>query len=147
MNILITQASWPTNNLVHDGWGVATSFFTQEQLLHTIATLSMIQNDIDDGEYYDRALDETIEELIGNRISDEDKAHPAPTLSDDERHYVSEYLKDSVKALRPYMPSGGSLELITFVNEPEKDKFHLVVRYHPEDEHSGKAFTNPRVRG
>lgn len=147
MNILISQPSWPCNNWGHDGWAAATSFFTWQKLLHVIATLAMIQNDIDEGESYDRALDETIAELIGRRLDDEDEAHPAPDLSDSERDQVTQYLKDAVKALRPYMPSGGSLELVAFVSEPEKDKFHLVVRYHPEDEHSGKTFANPCIRG
>lgn len=147
MNILIAQESFPTNNWCHDGWVAATHFFPWQKLLHVIATLLMIQHDVDEGESYDAALSETIEELIDRRHSDEDEENPPPTLTDDERLHVAQYLKDAVRAMRPYMPSGGSLELVTYVSEPENNKFYLVVRYWPEDEHSGKAFASPSIRG
>lgn len=147
MNILIAHESFPTNNLYHDGWVAATYFFPRQKLLHAIATLLMVQNDEERGESYDDALNETIEELIGRRYSDEDEKHPPPILTDHERNQVTRYLKDAVRAMRPYMPSGGSLELVTYINEPENNKLYLVVRYWPEDEHSSKAFASPSLRG
>lgn len=147
MNILITNESWPTHNWAHVDWCIASDFFTPRKLLHAIATLTMIQNDESVGEDYDSALDETIAELICKRIDDEDEENPAPGITDAERNQIARYLKDAVRALRPYMPSGGSLELITYISEPEKGKLYLVVRYHPEDEHSGTAFANPSLRG
>ncbi|ABY62909.1 hypothetical protein ST201phi2-1p076 [Pseudomonas phage 201phi2-1] len=124
-----------------------SSFFPRQKLLHTIATLLMVKNDDTAGETYDEAINETIDELIGRRCSDEDEENPVPTLTDDERHQVAEYLRDAVKAMHPYMPDTGALELVTYVSEPENDKFYLVVRYWPEDEHSSKAFASPSVRG
>lgn len=147
MNILITNESWPTHNWADDGFWVAANFFTRSKLVRAIATLLMIQNDTDQGESYDDALSETIAELIGARLSEEDEENPPTTLSDDETNTVAEYLKKSVQALRPYMPSGGALELITYINDPEQNKLYLVVRYWPDDEHSDKAFTSPGVRG
>lgn len=147
MNILITNESWPTNNWADDGFWVAANFFTRSKLVRTIATLLMIQNDTEEGESYDEALNETIAELIGARLSEEDEENPPTALTDDEANTVTEYLKRSVQALRPYMPSGGALELITYINEPEQNKLYLVVRYWPDDEHSGKAFASPGVRG
>jgi len=147
MNILIAHESYPTNNWTHDRWLVTSSFFPRQKLLHTIATLLMVKNDDSTCETYDQALNETIEELIGRRCSEEDEEHPVPTLSDDERDHVAEYLRDAVKTMRPYMPDTGALELVTYLSEPENDKFYLVVRYWPEDEHTGKAFAGPSVRG
>ncbi len=147
MNILIANESWPTHNLAHDGYWIAASFFTNSKLVRAVATLLMIQNDTKLGETYDAALDETIAELIGNRLSEEDEKNPPAAITDDEQLSITQYLKDAVKALRPYMPSAGSLELITYINEPDQNKFYLVVRYHPEDEHSDKAFANPSIRG
>lgn len=147
MNILITQDAHLTNDLTHEHWSIATSFFTHRKLLHAIATLVVIQNDPESGETYDEAIDETIAQLISNRTDEEDERFPPFELDDTDRADVATYLKDAVKSLRPYMPSGGSLELVTYVSEPENDKLYLVVRYHPNDEHSGKAFASPGLRG
>lgn len=147
MNLLIAQDGFETNNVTHDGWVEATHFFTHPKLLHALATLLTVQNDSDSGESYDAAIDETINALISKRIDDEDESAPAPILTEDDRVQVFKFLKDSVNAMRPYMPTGGSLELITYVMSVDLTKFYLVVRYHENDEHTGKAFASPGVRG
>lgn len=147
MNILIAHNHWSANDIYHDGWSIATNFFTHQKLLHVLATLLMVQNDITIGEDYEKAITETVDDLIDRRLSDETEESRIIELSDYDRFQTACYLKDTVKAMRPYMPNGGSLELVTFVSEPEKDKFYLVVRYHPDDEYSNKAFASPGLRG
>jgi len=144
-NILIVHESGPTNNFTHDWWHLATSFYSRQKLLHVITTLLVVKNDATLGETYDQALNETIEELIGKRISEEDENHPTPTISSYERECIARYLRDSVKALRPYMPDAGTFELVTYVNEPENNKLYLVVRHWSDDEYPNKAFANPCV--
>lgn len=147
MNILIAQDATVTNNWRQEGWATSIGFFGGQKLLQTIATLAMIQHDTDEGESYDEALSETIAELIGNHIDKRHHQGVTRDIDDEERRQITEYLKYSVKALRPYMPSGGSLELVTYLTDSKNETLYLVVRYHPNDEHSGKAFANPSVRG
>ncbi len=148
MNILIANDATVAGDWRIEGWATAIGLFGGQKLLQTIATLAMIQNDIDvGGENYDEALSETIAELICTQIGKRrENGSPRPP-TDDEVQQISGYLKHSVKALRPYMPSGGSLELVTYLTDPKSEIIYLVVRYHPEDEHSGKAFASPSLRG
>lgn len=147
MNILITHDGLDVNDVTHDGWADAIHYFTHKKLVHVLATLLMVQNDEDSGETYAKAINDTIEELIGTRADDQDEESPAPELTESERDQVKQFLKDSVESMRPYMPDGGSLELITYVMSLDQTKFYLVVKYHKDDEHTCKAFASPSVRG
>lgn len=146
MNILIAQDANTASNHRLEGWASSIGHFGGQRLLQVIATLLMIQNDVDNGESYDEAISEAIDQLIGAQSDRRMQAGSPRDLTDQERAEITKYLKKSVKALRGYMPSGGSLELVTYVTDVKQDIMYLVVRYHPEDECSVKAFASPSIR-
>lgn len=147
MNILITQDATVSSNWREDGWATAISFFGGQELLKVIVALTLVQNDVDEGESYDEAISETIEELISVQIGKRVESGAPREIDADQKYDITNYLKQSVKALRPYMPTGGAVELVTYLTDLAREKLYMVVRYHPDDEHTGKAFTSPGVRG
>lgn len=146
MNILIAQDATTASNFRLDGWATCISHFGGQRLLNVIATLLMVQNDVDNGESYDEAIGETIDQLIGAQSDRRMQAGSPRDITESEREEITQYLKRSVKALRGYMPSGGSLELVTYATDAKHEVMYLVVRYHPEDECSVKAFAGPSIR-
>lgn len=146
-NILIVFDHWDATQFASDYWATASWFFGPGgRFLNAIATMAVIQPNPDEGETDVESLTETALELIGYRCDDQDEANPAPDLDEDQRNEVVQYLIECNRAMRPYLPSGGTIKLHSFVTSPEYNELYLIIKHYDDREHPDSTGPGAGIR-
>lgn len=146
-NILIALNHWDATQFESDHWATASWFFgPRHKFLHAIATIAVIQpnpeKDVNDVE----TIIETAHRLIGKRIDDEDERYPPPDLTDDQRDEVVRYLLDCNRAMRPYLPCSGTMQLHAHVSSPDFDELYLIIKHYGDNEYPNPIKPGTSIR-
>lgn len=135
-HLLIVFDHWDATRFQSDHWATASWFFGPGgKFLKAIATMAVIQPNPDEGELYVETLTDTALDLIGYRCDDRDEANPAPDLDEDQRQEVVNYLVECNRAMRPYLPNGGTNVLHSYITDPNYNELYLIIKHHDDAEH------------
>lgn len=134
MNLLIALDGLQFNNYGLDGWSEAINYFGHRRLLYLTSVLLIIPTHSLDTSY-EAVLNETIETFIDLETCNPNSEKITTTLTDRNRSKVIEYFRETVKALRPYLPDEESLTLVSTTMSLDQTILYLVVRYYPENEY------------
>lgn len=146
-NILVSFDHWDATRFASDHWATARWFFgPNSKFLKAIATMAVIQPNPDEGECSNETLVETALDLIGYRCNDEDEGSPAPDLTEDQRESVVQYLLECHTAMRPYLPSGGTMQLRAYISSPDFNELYLIINHHDEREYPDQTGPGAGIR-
>lgn len=145
-NILVVLNHWEATGFGSDHWATASWFFgPTHKFLHAIATMAIIQPVNDEGEPSVDTILETAHALISKRIDCEDERYPPPSITDDQRNEVAQYLLECNRAMRPYLPSSGTMQLHSHINSESFDELYLIIKHFNEDEYPDQAGTRTGI--
>lgn len=146
-NILVVFDHWEATRFESDHWHTANWFFgTSSKFLKAIATMAVIQPTTQSDEDHVKILYETASTLIGYRNDDQDETHPAPAIDSFQREDVVKYLIECNKAMRPYLPNYGKIELHSYVTSPEYNELYLIIKHYGDQEHPDTASAVAGIR-
>lgn len=146
-NILVVVDHWDATRFASDHWATARWFFgPNHKFLKAIATMAVVQPNPDEGESRNETLVETAYDIIGYRCDDQDEEHPAPDLTEDQRESVVQYLLECHAAIRPYLPSGGTMQLRSYVTSTEFKELYLIIKHHDDREYPDQTGPGAGIR-
>lgn len=146
-NILVVLDHWEATSFGSDHWATASWFFGGSQkFLNAIATIAVITPVKEEGEAYVETITETAEELIGRRIDDPDESNAPAAITDDQRTEVVQYLIDCHKAIRPYLPDTGTLQLHSYVSSESFDELYLIIKHFDDEEYPDQVVPGTGIR-